>query len=89
MLDSSMGLLRSNFKEFVGKIPEGNLGVEYLMNPSGSSDRQEIQVESYRGSSLTIFPTPAPILTRSFYFSEIRKRMLPGSLTCNRLIPRR
>ena len=63
MLDSSMGLLRSNFKEFVGKIPEGNLGVEYLMNPSGSSDRQEIQVESYRGSSLTIFPTPAPILT--------------------------
>lgn len=38
MLDSSMGLLRSNFKEFVGKVPEGNLGAEDLMDPSQSPD---------------------------------------------------
>lgn len=39
MLDSSIGLLQSNFKEFVTKVPEENLRVEYLADPtSGSPD---------------------------------------------------
>lgn len=39
MLDSSIGLLQSNFKEFVTKVPEENLRVDYLADPtSGSPD---------------------------------------------------